>query len=82
MSDKRNLRQRQLVPDTNYPGKRVKRAITISCERQNSFEELETSARKAKTIPTRSRSRNQNSGTNGVYFVLNHRILLIVQKIT
>lgn len=74
MSDKRTLRQRQLVADINYPGKRVRRAITISCERQDSFEEFQTSARKAKTTPT-MRSKNQSSGKNGAYFLRNHKNL-------
>lgn len=37
MSDKRVLRSRQLVPDVNHPGKRCRRAITISCEAREIF---------------------------------------------
>lgn len=48
MSSGRNLRSRQLVADSNYPGKRVKRAITISGDRPD--EQLVNSGQKVKKV--------------------------------
>lgn len=78
MSGKRVLRQRELVQDTNYPGKRVKRAITISCERQNGFDLLDTAGRKAKKNSANSAMRLENrnalgkSGNLFLYIKLNN----------
>lgn len=62
MSSKRELRPRQLVPDSNNPGKRSRRAITISCERPILEAPLNLATTSAKKQSAKHTNQNNKTG--------------------